>query len=163
MNIDRNGLEVLNRQESLDLLRTVTIGRVLVTVAALPAAFPVSYALMGDEVVLGTGAGTKLHAAMANAIVGFEADTFDPLSRTGWSVMVTGHASEIEDPAEQAAAADLGLESWVRDASAHFVRISTQLVTGRRIPAETSAFAARETRARLADAVRLEAAQLVTR
>jgi nitroimidazol reductase NimA-like FMN-containing flavoprotein (pyridoxamine 5'-phosphate oxidase superfamily) len=162
MTSDRNGLEVLDRHQSLDLLRSASIGRVLVTVGALPAAFPVSYGVMGDDIVLRTGAGTKLHAAMANAIVGFEVDAFEPQSRTGWSVMVTGHASEMEDPAEQAAACDLKLESWVRNGSAHFVRISSQLISGRRIPEETSAFAARDTRARLADAVRLEAADRVT-
>jgi nitroimidazol reductase NimA-like FMN-containing flavoprotein (pyridoxamine 5'-phosphate oxidase superfamily) len=162
MTLDRNGLEVLGRLQCLDLLRSATIGRVLVTVGALPAAFPVSYALMGDDVVLRTGAGTKLHTASANAIVGFEVDEFDARRRTGWSVMVTGHACEIDDPAELSAAAALGLVSWVRNASVHFVRISTQLVSGRRIPEETAAFSARETRAHLAEAVRLEAAQRTT-
>ncbi|HEX4905274.1 MAG TPA: pyridoxamine 5'-phosphate oxidase family protein, partial [Acidimicrobiales bacterium] len=67
MEIDRNGLEVLDRDECLRLLAQATLGRVGVTIGALPCVVPVNYRIVGDEVVIRTGAGTKLDAATKNA------------------------------------------------------------------------------------------------
>lgn len=133
MNLDRNGLEVLDKHESLGLLRTAAIGRVLVTVGALPAAFPVNFALLGDDIVFRTSAGTKLQAAASDTVVGFEVDDFDARGHGGWSVLVTGHAKEIDSPGELAAAARLPLQSWLPTTPEHFVKIHSQLVTGRRL------------------------------
>jgi nitroimidazol reductase NimA-like FMN-containing flavoprotein (pyridoxamine 5'-phosphate oxidase superfamily) len=139
MDLDRNGLEVLDKRTSLELLGTVTVGRVLVTMGALPAAFPVNFSLLGDDVVFCTSAGTKLDAALRNSVVGFEVDDFDSRGRTGWSVLVTGHANEIVDAAERLAVAELGLRSWLPSGPERFVRISSQLVTGRRLALGTRA------------------------
>lgn len=51
MEIDRNGLEVLSRDECLRLLAGMRLGRVVVTEMALPAVFPVNYALTGADIV----------------------------------------------------------------------------------------------------------------
>ncbi len=139
MNLDRNGLEVLDRDQSLGLLRDAAIGRVLVTVGALPAAFPVNYALLGDDIVFRTGAGTKLQAAASDTVVGFEVDDFDARGHGGWSVLVTGHAREIDSPEELAAAVRLPLQSWLPTAPERFVKIHTQLVTGRRLSLDARA------------------------
>jgi nitroimidazol reductase NimA-like FMN-containing flavoprotein (pyridoxamine 5'-phosphate oxidase superfamily) len=133
MELDRNGLATLDRQESLDLLRSAVVGRVLITEGALPVAFPVNYALFGDDIVFRSDAGTKLKAASTNAVIGFQVDDFDVEGRGGWSVLVTGHASEIEDPVELEAARGLPLDCWVPEPRHHFVRIHSQLVTGRRL------------------------------
>jgi nitroimidazol reductase NimA-like FMN-containing flavoprotein (pyridoxamine 5'-phosphate oxidase superfamily) len=132
MNVDRNGLEVLDKRASIELLRTVSVGRVLVTVGALPAAFPVNFALMGDDIVFCTGVGTKLDAAIRDTVVGFEVDEFDVAGHSGWSVLVTGHAREIADPLDEGVTR-LALRSWLPAAPERYVRISSQLVTGRRL------------------------------
>ncbi|WP_405959638.1 pyridoxamine 5'-phosphate oxidase family protein [Streptomyces sp. NBC_00024] len=53
-----------------------------------------------------------LGRAALSEVVAYEADDLDPVTRTGWSVVVTGTASRVLDPAEltryQAA-----LTSWV--------------------------------------------------
>src|SRR5438874_6539251 len=92
------GSEVLDRGESLRLLGTVPIGRVVFTEQALPAAQPVSFALFDDAVVFRATAGSRLAAAARDAVVAFEADEFDPTLRSGWSVLVVGRAREIRDP-----------------------------------------------------------------
>lgn len=126
-------LDVLDREECLALLVTAPIGRVVFTDRALPAVQPVNFALDRGEVVFRTAPGTKLAAATRNAVVAFEADEFDPLTRTGWSVVVTGAARETRDPADIAHLARTLSDPWAPGERQHYVRISPQLVTGRRI------------------------------
>jgi nitroimidazol reductase NimA-like FMN-containing flavoprotein (pyridoxamine 5'-phosphate oxidase superfamily) len=75
--LDRNGLEVLSHGQCLELLRTVRLGRIGVSMQALPVVMPVSFALLGDDVVFRSGTGTKLSAAVDRTIVAFEADQVD--------------------------------------------------------------------------------------
>jgi uncharacterized protein len=136
MQLDRNGLEVLSRQECLRLLRACQVGRVVVTDRALPAAFPVNFALLDDDVVFLTAAGSKLAAAEDEEVMAFEADDIEPALRIGWSVLVQGLASVITDPEELRRAQGLGLEPWSPASEFQFVRISAELVSGRRLLAQ---------------------------
>ena len=139
MHLDRNRLEVLSRDEALRLVSTAAIGRVLVTDGALPSAFPVNFALLGDDVVFRTGAGSKLKAAVTNTVVGFEVDEFDRRNHSGWSVLITGHSTEITDAAQLALANRLPLQSWLPDVGEHVIRVTAQIVTGRRLGLESRA------------------------
>ena len=47
---------------------------------ALPAALPVNFALLDGEIVFRTATGSKLAAALAKAVVAFQADDIDPNS-----------------------------------------------------------------------------------
>src|SRR5690606_10684839 len=95
MEIDRNGLEVLGREECMRLLASASLGRLGITTGALPTVLPVNFRLVGDQIVFRTGSGTKLDAATDNAVVAFEVDDMDPVWHTGWSVVVTGMAREV--------------------------------------------------------------------
>src|SRR5207248_182284 len=92
---DSVGSEALDRGECLRLLGSVSIGRIIFTEHALPAAEPVNFALLGDAVVFRTAAGSRLAAAARNAVVAFEADEFHPATNTGWSVLVVGGRMEL--------------------------------------------------------------------
>lgn len=131
--IDRNGLEVLDRDECLRLLGQATLGRVGVTIGALPSVVPVNYRIVGDEVVILTGAGTKLDAATKNAVVAFEVDDMDPIEHTGWSVMVTGMAREVVDEEEIAELTRRPLPHWAPGGRERIIAISTEIASGRRI------------------------------
>lgn len=133
MEVDRNGLGVLTRAECLELLRASHLGRVGVSVDALPVILPVQYAMLGDDVVFRTGVGTKLDAALHNNVVAFEIDSVDPLYHRGWSVVVTGRAREVTDPHELAACRRLPLRPWRPGAVDRFVKITTEVVSGRLI------------------------------
>jgi nitroimidazol reductase NimA-like FMN-containing flavoprotein (pyridoxamine 5'-phosphate oxidase superfamily) len=133
MQLDRNGLEVLSRGECLQLLAQSRVGRVVVTDRALPAAFPVNFALLDEDVVFLTTAGSKLEAAEGEEVMAFEVDDIDPANQSGWSVLVQGLASVIDDPEELAEARTLGLEPWAPAARFQFVRIRAELVSGRRL------------------------------
>lgn len=135
--LDRNGLEVLDRDECLRLLRQADVGRIAVTVAALPRVFPITFRVNDDQILFRTSRGSKLESATANAVVGFEADDFDPVTRTGWSIMVTGTSREITDPGERAAAEALDLPRWAPNEGDHVVAVKIELISGRRIPSPT--------------------------
>lgn len=133
MEQDRNGLTVLGRNECLELLQRATLGRIAVSVGALPAVFPVNYRMLGDDVVFRTGTGSKLRAAVEKAIVAFEVDETGRERHTAWSVLITGTASELTDPRDIAAADSLMLRPWLPEQPSRWVRIRTQMVSGRRL------------------------------
>ena len=86
MNVDRNGLEVLDRDESLRLLGTATLDA-SPSPATLPMVLPVNFRFDGAQVLFRTAAGTKLDAATDHAVVAFEVDEIDPATRPAgaWS------------------------------------------------------------------------------
>jgi nitroimidazol reductase NimA-like FMN-containing flavoprotein (pyridoxamine 5'-phosphate oxidase superfamily) len=131
--LDRNGLEVLGRDECLRLLADRAFGRIALTSGALPVVLPVNYAMAGESVILKTGRGTKLDAATRNAVVAFEVDQVDEQARAGWSVLVTGVAEEVTDPKEIERLQRLPLDRWAPGEDGRFVRISTEIVSGRRL------------------------------
>jgi len=131
--VDRNGLEVLDREECLRLLASGSVGRVGVWADRGPLVLPVNYVLAGGEVVVGTAAGSGLSAALEHGVVAFEADDVDLAYEWGWSVLVRGRARALEDPAEVARAERLPLRSWGPGERRRFTAIATTEVTGRRI------------------------------
>ena len=104
-----------------------------VTIAALPAIFPVNYGLLGDDIVFLTGEGTKLRAAVDHAVVAFEVDEFDLVTRRGWSVLAVGIATEVSDAAELASGRRMRLQPMARGDRSHFVRIRPEFLSGRRL------------------------------
>ena len=130
--LDDNGLEVLDRDECLRLLATIPVGRIGVSSGALPVVLPVNFVLDGDRIVLRTNPGTKLSAALHDTVVAFEVDRWDPMWHEGWSVMVTGRACEVTG-AELDRARTLPLRPWGADPTDHYIAITTDLVSGRRI------------------------------
>jgi nitroimidazol reductase NimA-like FMN-containing flavoprotein (pyridoxamine 5'-phosphate oxidase superfamily) len=145
MDIDRNGLEVLPREECLRLLRRARIGRVAVSVDALPAVLPVNFTVLGDNIVFRTNPGAKLDAALANNVVAFEVDDVDPVYHTGWSVLVQGMAREVSEPEQVAEVRRAPLRAWAGHGRDRFVRIATDNVSGRRIRAATATATAERT------------------
>jgi len=133
MEIDRNGLEVLDRDECMVLLGSSTLGRVGCTSGALPIVLPVNFLLIGEAVVFRTGVGTKLEAATRNSVVAFEVDAMDPAAHTGWSVLVTGFAREVTSAFELDSLRVDRIPRWAPAGDGRVVSISTDLVSGRRL------------------------------
>jgi len=129
-----HGLRELTAEECLALLPTVPIGRLVHTARALPAVTPVTFVFGAQGVYLRTSAAdTGLRAARDGIVVAFEVDEFDRDLRTGWSVVVLGHAREVDDPAVLAEVALLGLQPWAGGDREQVVHVSLEVVTGRRI------------------------------
>jgi nitroimidazol reductase NimA-like FMN-containing flavoprotein (pyridoxamine 5'-phosphate oxidase superfamily) len=132
MEFDRNGLEVLERSECMELLASAALGRLAVSSGALPVILPVNFLLDRNRILIRTSPGSKLDAALDNAVVAFEVDEFDTFTHSGWSVSVTGIAREVTEAADLDRIATLPLAHWSR-ADGHVVALSTEVVTGRRI------------------------------
>lgn len=132
---DRVTLGELDRDECLRLLATAEVGRIGVTIGALPAILPVNFALVGSHIVVQTVPGTKLGAAMRRAAVAFEVDSYAPDGSSGWSVLVQGHCSEVTDPTERAVLAANPPRPWAYGdgVADRFLRIDLSFISGRRI------------------------------
>jgi len=125
----------LGPDECLALLASVPVGRVGVTIDALPAVLPVNFVMWYGSILFRTVPGTKLDAAAAGAVVAFEADAYGTADAPGgWSVLVRGIAREVTDAAELAEVGSLPLDSWAWDGRAgRYVTIEPTVMTGRRV------------------------------
>ncbi|MGC9541285.1 pyridoxamine 5'-phosphate oxidase family protein [Streptomyces sp. UG1] len=124
----------LDREESLELLAGVPMGRVGFTHQALPVIRPVNHLVSdGGDIVIRTHAGAALLAsASASEVVVYEADEIDAATRTGWSVMVTGTANRVTEP-QELSRFNAELSPWINTEMEHVVRIRAELVTGYRL------------------------------
>lgn len=138
MNIDVHELQLLNPRECKQRLAQKSVGRVGISMAALPVVFPVNYAVLDGDVIVRTGEGTKLDAALAGAVVAFEVDDVDPIYHEGWSVLLQGRASVVTDPDDLERIARLPLRPWAPGSRDRYIRIPAELVSGRRIALATN-------------------------
>ncbi|UXY31851.1 pyridoxamine 5'-phosphate oxidase family protein [Streptomyces sp. HUAS TT20] len=129
-----DAFRALDRPECLRLLGKVPIGRVVYTRKALPAVLPVNFSVDADSaVVLFTSSGSDLVRAIDGVVVAFEVDDFRAETQSGWSVVVTGRAGIVTDPAEHERLSRTGPRSWMPVRDGVFVRIESEIVTGREL------------------------------
>jgi nitroimidazol reductase NimA-like FMN-containing flavoprotein (pyridoxamine 5'-phosphate oxidase superfamily) len=126
-------IEVLPRDECLELLQSATIGRIAYCAGDEARIVPVNFLVYYDEVVVRTSYGGKLAAAVHGAVMTFQVDHADPRTRTGWAVTVTGQARFV-DRLEDVTLLDIArLEPWAPGDMDFYVAIDIEAVTGRRI------------------------------
>ena len=121
--------QTLGRDECLGLLALASVGRVALSANALPTVEPVRFRLVDDHIVFQTGRGATKN------VIAFQVDKIDPESHEGWSVVVTGVAHEVTDPAELAAAHLLLSVGSNADDDANLVSLSLDVMTGSRLGA----------------------------
>jgi nitroimidazol reductase NimA-like FMN-containing flavoprotein (pyridoxamine 5'-phosphate oxidase superfamily) len=129
----RTGLEVLDRDECLALLGRCSLGRLAVVIDGQPQIFPVNFALDADAIVFRNDPGSKVDAARDRPVA-FECDGADGADHQGWSVVVTGDAMQVRDPAERDRLGHVPLGPWCPGPKAIWLRIQPKTLTGRRIP-----------------------------
>jgi len=132
---DHAGLEVLPFESCLRLLGTVSIGRVGFAAGGEVMVLPVNFVMDGQAVVFRTASGSKVAAVEDGNAVAFEADNYDDITQSGWSVMVNGRAELVDDDPEISRLSQLGLNPWASALDRPFwIRIRPTAVTGRRTP-----------------------------
>jgi len=132
MTVDRLGMTVLSQDECFELLGEAQVGRLAVSIGLHPDIFPINYVVDGASIVFRTAEGTKLAASVLTPHIAFEADGVIDGSDEAWSVVVKGHAREIERLPELLDALDLPLYPWQVAPKHRFVRITPDEVSGRR-------------------------------
>ena len=121
----------LGRAESMRLLASAQVGRLIFTVNALPAVRLMNFALVDGLIVLRTAADTTVARKVHDVIVAFEADDLDPVTSSGWSVLITGRAARVADPELIARYRKVPLEPWAPGERDQFVTITTEIIEGR--------------------------------
>ncbi len=114
--------------ECHELLANANVGRLSLTISALPLIVPVTYWYFRGSVILGMGDGPAYRAAVAN-VVGLEIDGTN-LEHVLWAVLVIGPTSEITQPAEHAELQHLGVALPTGTTHAHYVRLRPDIITG---------------------------------
>jgi uncharacterized protein len=122
----------LDREDSLRLLASVPVGRIVFTVGGLPAVQPVNFVLEDERLLFRTREGSKLVAVRSGTVVAFEADQIDTSTGSGWSVTIVGEARILDEP-EATPYRNGGIISWAAGIRDDVVAISTPLVVGRRL------------------------------
>jgi hypothetical protein len=89
---DEDPGQAIDVDECRVLLGTQVLGRIAVSIGALPVVVPVLYALTDDHVVITVKANASLYAALADNVVAFEVDHVDLGTHEGWTVLVVGRA-----------------------------------------------------------------------
>ncbi len=127
------GLELLTENQAWDLLTGQDVGRVGLSLGALPVILPVNFAVIDGCIVFRTAPGSKLSAAATGAVVAFEVDSYDAGARSGWSVLVVGRSEVVHDLDVTFEALAAKLEPFADGIRSSFVRIRPEFVSGRRL------------------------------
>jgi uncharacterized protein len=137
-------LAMLSREQCLRLMATAPVGRIIYTRHAMPAVELVNFTIDAGDIVIRTAPSGKLLAAIRGAVVAFEADAYDAVTRSGWSVTAVGHAREVTDPADTGMLRATGPHPWAPGHHPYFVRITPGQLTGRYLSAADSGLAGRD-------------------
>ena len=132
------GFERLDETACRALLAQKCIGRVALTMGAIPVVLPVNYQCVEGSIALRTGEGGKLTAATQNAVVAFQVDEIDPVVHTGWSILAVGIARALTAPADLAWAETLPLRSWAPGSRERIVRLVPEFLDGLLITSEAN-------------------------
>jgi len=104
----------LAASECLALLEQAKVGRIALSVSALPVIQPVRFVLAAGRVVFRAAPDSELSRAASNAVVAFQADYTDEASATGWHVMAHGRCQEITSSALTDELRALPLAAWAK-------------------------------------------------
>jgi hypothetical protein len=121
--------------ESWQLLGSVSLGRVVFTMKAMPAIRPVNHLIDDETIIIRSHLGAAITgraAAGDGAVVCYEADDLDPVRHTGWSVIATGMARLVREPAAITRYQQL-LEPWAAGQMDYVISIKPQVITGIRL------------------------------
>jgi hypothetical protein len=141
MRDERRRLEELPPQESMRLLGSVSLGRIVFTARALPAVRLASHLVDHDHVIIRADADAPITSRLtseAGTVVAYEADAVDPAEHLGWSVTVVGLAHQVTDP-DAAAAFSRALGPSAGSGKDQVISIHANLVTGFRLAADGAA------------------------
>lgn len=122
-------LDALSTQECLEALGSRSLGRVGLSIEALPVILPVLYRVSERAIWFFTAEGSKLNAAVRSAVLAFEVDDWH--GDQGWSVLVIGRSHEEEDPQIVQELRETGLAAGAPGIRDRLVCIPIEHISGR--------------------------------
>jgi len=124
-------LREIDRAECLELLANQRVGRVAYCDDLGPVVLPVNYALDQETVLIQISPHSTLARNLRSARASFQIDEFDYYNQSGWSVLVRGDATYVDDadlPAD-----DDRPHAWAEGERTLHVRITPHDISGRRL------------------------------
>ena len=122
----KSSAELLSGEECLSLLKCHSLGRIGLSINALPAILPVVYKVIEDLIVVDGWGSARIGEALSQSVVAFEVDDVVDERGCGWSVLVIGVATSIGEEAGNLT----GVET---DRSCGSFVIRPDIISGRRI------------------------------
>jgi len=122
----------LSVDESLALLLTRPMGRLVYVVDGEAKVVPLNYTLHRRAITFRTAYGDLLSEIERRPVL-FEVDYSDNARRAGWSVIVHGVAEEIWRGDELTIMRELPLRPWAPGNRDRYMRIVTSHITGRMV------------------------------
>jgi hypothetical protein len=126
-------LEQLDRTACLELLATVSVGRVAWSDSDQILVFPLNFALDDLDVVFATSSRSILAEVASRGTLSFQADDYEPAIGTGWTVLVSGPANIVTEPEETNRLRQL-VTPWRSADDLGLVRLRCERIAGRRLP-----------------------------
>jgi nitroimidazol reductase NimA-like FMN-containing flavoprotein (pyridoxamine 5'-phosphate oxidase superfamily) len=123
-------VQELNRAECRELLKRGVLGRLATAAGGEPDIFPVNYFSDGDTILIRTAPGTKLLELTVHSSVAFETDGYT--DDEAWSVIVHGHARQLDHQAEIDEADRAPLQPWIPTLKYRYITIEVEGLSGRR-------------------------------
>lgn len=130
MTESQNPTTELSTDESLELMGTQQLGRLVVRLGEDLELFPVNFVVSEGKIFFRTAEGTKLFSLQMDQRVLFEADAYG--DDDAWSVVVKGSARRLESNTEIQQADELPLRPWLPTLKYNYVEITPAEVSGRR-------------------------------
>ena len=130
--VDARGDEVLSLGACLRLLTAGGIGRLALTVGALPTVVPVGFVATERGIVVADPADAWFRTAAEGAVVAFEADEADAETGERWSVVVVGVATALDVGEAEEALLRERMGPWADAADHGLLIIAPGTVSGRR-------------------------------
>ncbi|HSV38126.1 MAG TPA: pyridoxamine 5'-phosphate oxidase family protein [Nocardioidaceae bacterium] len=121
----------IDETECRELLATHQVGRVAYCDDLGPVVLPVNYAMDQGTVLIQLSPHSTMARNLRSAKASFEIDDYDDYNQSGWSVLVRGHARNVE-PAELPEA-DARPTAWAEGVRTFHVRITPHDISGRRL------------------------------
>jgi uncharacterized protein len=88
-------VDQLSKDECLQLLGKKQVGRVAYNDTDGPVVMPVNFAVQDDMVLFRVAPYSQLADRLRDGPASFQVDEVDEEARTGWSVLVRGHAARV--------------------------------------------------------------------
>ncbi|MCA1981872.1 pyridoxamine 5'-phosphate oxidase family protein [Nocardioides nematodiphilus] len=118
----------MSEDECWRLLQSCDVGRLAWVSAGRPVVVPVNFRVVNRQIVIRISPYSLQGREIEDSRIAFEADQIDSHQRTGWSVLLRGHAAF-----DYRRDTGVGPEPWPEGHRPLHVLLSPSSVTGRRL------------------------------
>lgn len=126
-------LRDLTPEQCWELVRSVPVGRLAWQGPRTPTVIPVNFTVDDGSIRIRTTAYSEAGQQCDDSPVAFQVDSIDAESRTGWSVLLRGHAyAEYPD---RASSSGTDPDTWLSGPRTLHLRVEVDEISGRTVGA----------------------------